>query len=77
MNHLSKLVLLLAVLSGCSSIGKGNLQGTADDMNWEIDGRQKVKVEFYEGGQIKSVEADNKAEPLIDISNITPTLENN
>ena len=65
--------ILLAMSSiSCSSIGKGNIQGNAKDLNWQLDGKQEMKAEFYDSGQIKSIEVDNKSEPLISIGDLKP-----
>jgi hypothetical protein len=74
---MKKLLLLSSILllTGCSSIGKGNVQGDAKDFNWSLDGNQSAEVEFFESGQIKRAKIDNKAEPLIKLGNIAPKFE--
>ena len=68
-------ILGLAGLCGCSSIGKGNINGNSKDFNWELDGNQCAEVEFYPDGKIKSAKIDNKAKPLVEIGNISPKYE--
>ena len=70
-------IILLLSLCSCSSVGKGNIQGNAKDLNWALDGNQCAEVEFFESGQIKKAKIDNKSEPLISISEISPKYESN